>query len=160
MDLSAHPAPCPVPSSSSARQDRRERKGGGSLRVAVASVVTSSSCPKQWPLSVLHFNDSSYFPQSPHQLPALRKRESRRRRKGFWDRASGQPGCKGWYQKSDVSGLPGWTGPPIPDFWGPCMLHTAPPLGSGAILEPGSSWKEPVYVSCSVMSDSSWPHGL
>ena len=60
-----------------------ERKGDGSLRVALASVVTSSSCPKQWPLSVLHFNDSSYFPQSPHQLPALRKRESRRRRKGF-----------------------------------------------------------------------------
>ena len=33
-----------------------ERKGGGSLRVALASAVTSSSCPKQWPLSVLHFN--------------------------------------------------------------------------------------------------------
>ena len=26
------------------------------LRVALASAVTSSSCPKQWPLSVLHFN--------------------------------------------------------------------------------------------------------
>ena len=160
MDLSAHPAPCPAPSSSSARQDRRGKERRWKLEGCSSLCCNFLLLPQAMAsVSPAFQSDSSYFPHSPHQLPALHKRESRTRRKGFWNRASGQPGCKGWCQRSDVSGLPGRMGPPIPDFQ-PCVLHTAPPLGSGSILDPGSSWKEPVCVSRSVMSDCSWPHGL
>ena len=69
-----------------------------------------------------------------HQLPELHKREPRTRRKGFWDRTSGQPGCKGWCQRSDVSGAPGGMGPPNP--WLSGALHAAYCSSLGKQLHP------------------------
>lgn len=66
-----------------------ERKGGGSLRVALASAVTSSSCPKQWPLSVLHFNlipptSHSHLINSQHFTKENQDKEEGILRQSFW----------------------------------------------------------------------------
>lgn len=132
------------------------------MRAALTSAGTSSSCPKQWPLSVLHFNlippsSHSHLPSTPRASQKRTKnKEEGILRQNFWSaRVQGmmpEVRCECCSRRDGA--------PQIPDFRGPCMLHTAPHLGSSSILEPGSSRKEPVCVNYSVMSDSLQQRGL
>ena len=140
MDLSAHPAPCPVPSSSSARQDRRGKERRWKLEGCSSLCCNFLLLPQAMAsVSPAFQSDSSYFPQSPHQLPALHKRESRQGGRDSETELLVSQGARGDAKgQMSVVFRDGW-GPQSLTFGGPvCYIlllpwEVAPSLTQGAV---------------------------